>query len=66
MSVSTSAILVLDLHSHMAEEDVCGYLAGYWDSNSHNLAITNTFPCLIDKSMLGKHLPLSYRQVNVR
>jgi len=53
VSVSTSAILVLDLHSHMAEEDVCGYLAGYWDSNSHNLAITNTFPCLIDKSMLG-------------
>ena len=25
---------------------VCGYLAGQWDPNSHNLAITHTFPCL--------------------
>ena len=32
---------------------MCGYLAGHWDVNSHNLAITNTFPCLIDKSMVG-------------
>jgi hypothetical protein len=40
-------MLILDLHSHLTEEDVCGYLAGQWDANSHNLAITNTFPCLI-------------------
>ena len=46
VSVSTSAMLVLDLHSHLALEEVCGYLAGQWDPNSHNLAITHTFPCL--------------------
>ena len=46
-------MLILDLHSHLTEEDVCGYLAGQWDANSHNLAITNTFPCLIAKDDLG-------------
>jgi len=46
VSVSTSAMLILDLHSHLAMDEVCGYLAGQWDPNSHNLAITHTFPCL--------------------
>lgn len=53
VSVSTSAMLILDLHSHLSEEEVCGYLAGQWDPNSHNLAITNTFPCLIDPKEAG-------------
>ena len=47
ISVATSAMLVLDLHSHLSQGEVCGYLAGHWDSNSHNLAITTTFPCLL-------------------
>ena len=46
VSVSTSAMLVVDLHSHLVLEEVCGYLAGQWDANSHNLAVTHTFPCL--------------------
>eukprot|EP00092_Neocalanus_flemingeri_P039916 GFUD01043477.1.p1 GENE.GFUD01043477.1~~GFUD01043477.1.p1 ORF type:complete len:638 (-),score=151.19 GFUD01043477.1:153-2066(-) len=53
VSVSTSAMLILDLHSHLSDEEVCGYLAGQWDPNSHNLAITNTFPCLIDPKEAG-------------
>jgi len=53
VSVSTSAILVLDLHSHLAKKDVCGYLAGYWDTNSHNLAITASFPVLLEPNMAG-------------
>jgi len=53
VSVSTSAMMVLDLHSHLSNEEVCGYLAGQWDPNSHNLAITNTFPCLIDPKEAG-------------
>ena len=28
------------------KEPVCGYLAGQWDLNSHNLAVTHSFPCL--------------------
>ena len=46
VSISSSALLVLDLHSHMISKPVCGYLAGQWDLNSHNLAITHSFPCL--------------------
>jgi len=53
VSVSTSAMLILDLHSHMSHEPVCGYLAGQWDLNAHNLAITNTFPCLINNADQG-------------
>jgi len=34
-------------------EEVCGYLAGHWDPNAHNLAITHTFPCLLDPKEAG-------------
>jgi len=53
VSVSTSAMLILDLHSHLSKEEVCGYLAGHWDPNAHNLAITHTFPCLLDPKEAG-------------
>ena len=53
ISVSTSAMLVLDLHSHLSTDSVCGYLAGHWDSNSHNLAVTTTFPCLLPPNQSG-------------
>ena len=53
LSVSSSAMLVLDLHSHLATERATGYLAGFWDPNNHNLAITNTFPCLINRDQIG-------------
>jgi len=56
VSVSTSAMLILDLHSHLSDEEVCGYLAGQWDPNSHNLAITNTFPCLLDPKDAGTEM----------
>jgi len=50
VSISSSALLVLDLHSHMVKQPVCGYLAGQWDLNSHNLAVTHSFPCLTRNS----------------
>lgn len=46
VSLSSSAMLILDLHSHMVRTSVCGYLGGQWDLNAHNLAITHAFPCL--------------------
>lgn len=71
VSISSSALLVLDLHSHMVKEPVCGYLAGQWDLNSHNLAVTHAFPCLtrnadeaarieseIYSQIYGRHLSL--------
>jgi len=48
VSISSSSLLLIDLHSHLNLDCVCGYLAGQWDLNSHNLAITHVFPCLTD------------------
>lgn len=36
MSVSTSALLLMDLHSHLTKTEVSGYLAGQWDTNTHS------------------------------
>ena len=47
LSVSSSALLIVDLHTHGSVGPVCGYLAGQWDINAHNLAITHAFPCLV-------------------
>ncbi|XP_012283681.1 MPN domain-containing protein isoform X2 [Orussus abietinus] len=45
VTISTTAALVVDLHCHLSDKEVCGYLGGHWDINAHNLAITNAFPC---------------------
>ncbi|XP_034230935.1 MPN domain-containing protein-like isoform X2 [Thrips palmi] len=45
VSISTSALLVVDFHCHLTSSEVCGYLAGHWDVNGHNLTITTAFPC---------------------
>ena len=47
-SIASSALLLVDLHCHLSPDPVCGYLAGHWDLNAHNLAITHTYPCLSD------------------
>lgn len=38
------------IHAH-CRLPTCGYLAGHWDLNSHNLAITHAFPCLSDTNL---------------
>ncbi|XP_034946913.1 myb-like protein H [Chelonus insularis] len=45
VTISTTAALIVDLHCHLTDKEVCGYLGGHWDINSHNLAITSAFPC---------------------
>ncbi|XP_014251670.1 MPN domain-containing protein isoform X2 [Cimex lectularius] len=45
VSLSTNAALVIDFHCHLTTSEVVGYLAGHWDVNAHNLAITHAFPC---------------------
>ncbi|XP_063242924.1 MPN domain-containing protein isoform X2 [Bacillus rossius redtenbacheri] len=50
VSMATNAVLVMDLHCHLTSSEVVGYLAGHWDVNAHNLAITHAFPC---RSRLG-------------
>ncbi|XP_046676788.1 MPN domain-containing protein-like isoform X3 [Homalodisca vitripennis] len=54
VSMATNAALVMDFHCHLTTSEVVGYLAGHWDVNAHNLAITHAFPCrsrLSDKEM---------------
>ena len=45
VSMSTNAVLVMDLHCHLSKSEVCGYLAGQWDVNAHNLSVTTALPC---------------------
>ncbi|PSN55433.1 hypothetical protein C0J52_05687 [Blattella germanica] len=45
VSMATNAVLVMDFHCHLTTSEVVGYLAGHWDVNAHNLAITHAFPC---------------------
>lgn len=64
---------MIDFHCHLTTNEVCGYLGGTWDFNTHNLIITDTFPLLntrfdrakavdceynIQKTMLEKNIQL--------
>ncbi|CRL01029.1 CLUMA_CG014499, isoform A [Clunio marinus] len=73
VNITSSATLLIDFHSHLTTNEVCGYLGGTWDFNTHNLNITHTFPLLntrfdreksaeceyeIQKAMLDKNIQL--------
>ncbi|KAJ6646474.1 MPN domain-containing protein [Pseudolycoriella hygida] len=45
VSISTSSVLLMDFHCHLTKTEVCGYLGGSWDVNSHTLSITHAYPC---------------------
>ncbi|KOC66399.1 MPN domain-containing protein [Habropoda laboriosa] len=45
VTITTTAALLVDLHCHLTDKEICGYLGGHWDINSHNLSITTAFPC---------------------
>lgn len=48
VTLSTTAALIVDLHCHLKDKEVCGYLGGHWDINAHNLTINYAFPCRCD------------------
>lgn len=73
VNITSSATLLIDFHCHLTSNEVCGYLGGTWDFNTHNLSITHTFPLLnsrfdrdkysnceheIQKAMLDKNIQL--------
>lgn len=73
INITSSATLLIDFHCHLTSSEVCGYLGGTWDFNTHNLSITHTFPLLnsrfdrdksadseyaIQKAMLEKNVQL--------
>ncbi|KAM0736538.1 MPN domain-containing protein [Formica fusca] len=45
VTITTTAALLVDLHCHLTDKEICGYLGGHWDINSHNLSVTCAFPC---------------------
>ena len=60
VSIASSALLIIDLHTHSSVPSVCGYLAGQWDINAHNLAITHAFPCLMKDNDETKATKVEY------
>jgi MPN domain-containing protein len=36
VTITTSAALLIDFHCHLTKNEVCGYLGGTWDVNSHS------------------------------
>ncbi|KAL7042063.1 hypothetical protein ACKWTF_001007 [Chironomus riparius] len=73
VNIRSSVILLIDFHCHLTTNEVCGYLGGTWDFNTHNLTVTHAFPFLnsrfdreksseceyeIQKSMLDKNIQL--------
>jgi len=37
VTITTTAALLVDLHCHLTDKEVCGYLGGHWDINSHSM-----------------------------
>lgn len=73
VNIRSSVVLLIDFHCHLTTNEVCGYLGGTWDFNTHNLTITHAFPFLnsrfdrdksadceyeIQKSMVEKNIQL--------
>lgn len=36
LTISSSAVLLMDLHCHLTKTEVSGYLGGSWDANTHS------------------------------
>ena len=45
IEVDSNAMLLMDLHCHLAETEVIGYLAGTWDKGGQKLIVRKAFPC---------------------
>lgn len=41
VTITTTAALLVDLHCHLTDKEVCGYLGGHWDINSHSKYFCN-------------------------
>jgi proteasome lid subunit RPN8/RPN11 len=45
VSATTSSMLLMDFHSHLAHTEVIGLLGGSWDAKTNSLAIKAVYPC---------------------
>ncbi|KAK7077756.1 hypothetical protein SK128_021165 [Halocaridina rubra] len=44
VTMSSSAMAVIDVHAHLSTSEVVGYLAGQWDVTNHNLIVSHALP----------------------
>ena len=56
VSVSSNALLVLDIHCHLKKEEVYGYVAGTWDLNNHSKYIIVIIISLFSNYFTEKHI----------
>ncbi|XP_076457427.1 MPN domain-containing protein-like [Babylonia areolata] len=45
VTVSTNALMLMDFHCHLTTSEVVGYLGGTWCPETHNVRISQAFPC---------------------
>lgn len=49
ISITTNSVLLMDFHCHLTKNEVCGYLGGSWDNNSHSklmeMYVTGSIMC---------------------
>lgn len=54
LTITSSSLLLADFHCHLTVREVCGYLGGTWDMNTHSesgLKIIQNFSNSITKSI---------------
>ncbi|XP_063614660.1 MPN domain-containing protein-like [Penaeus indicus] len=44
VTMSSSAMAMIDIHAHLTTSEVVGYLAGQWDVTNHNLIVSHAMP----------------------
>ncbi|MPC50964.1 MPN domain-containing protein [Portunus trituberculatus] len=44
VTMSSSAMAMMDIHAHLSTSEVVGYLAGQWDVTNHNLIVSHALP----------------------
>ena len=44
--VMPSVAFICDVHAHMANSEIIGFLGGYWDAPRQTLFVARAFPCL--------------------
>lgn len=52
VSITTSSVLLMDFHCHLTKTEVCGYLGGSWDLNSHSEFVGGAVGCRLNRSSL--------------
>lgn len=45
LGATRGALLLMDFHAHLTEDEVIGFLAGTYDADDTSIRVVDTFPC---------------------